>query len=124
MFIQVNKHYVGLDSRNNMIYPGIYEVGDPLLYGLEHDLVEIGYAHLLESEEAVEPPEAKPVLDKLTRAELDEEAAKLGLDTSEAKTKADVIALIEAAAGSGEAAQTEDKPAEDGKPAEAEGGAE
>ncbi len=42
--IKVNNHYIGLDSHNNMIYPGVYEAGDPLLYGREDDLVAIGYA--------------------------------------------------------------------------------
>lgn len=54
MRIQVNNHYVGTPTEGRMIYPGVYEVGDPLLYGREEDLVSIGYATYLPEASAEE----------------------------------------------------------------------
>jgi len=102
--IKVNKHYIGLDSNNQMIYPGTYEVGDPLLYGRENDLIEIGYAEPLPVEfvQAIDPAAAyKP----LSPTELKGLAESRGVDLGGATKKADIIMVLVAAdtaAGSGE----------------------
>lgn len=55
MRIQVTNHYIGAPTGGRMIYPGVYEVGDPLLYEQENNLIEIGYAVPLPEPEV--PPE-------------------------------------------------------------------
>lgn len=91
MRIKVNNHYIGLDSANQMIYPGVYSKGDPLLYGLEADLIEIGYAEWVDPEEA---PGAADDLSLKTVAQLQALAKERGIDASKAKKKDDYIALL------------------------------
>lgn len=98
--IDVRKHYIGLDSQNNMIYPGLYEVGDPLLYGLERDLIDIGYAVMIADADEPPAPEDKPpagekmLLEDMTIAELKALAEARNVDTTGLRTKADIIAAL------------------------------
>lgn len=94
--IRVLKHYVGVDSHNNMIYPGDYTVGDPLLYGLESDLIDIRYAVMVEPLPAAEDDTAPAgaSLEDMTVAQLKTLADGLGVDLGGARSKADIIARL------------------------------
>lgn len=95
--IDVRQHYIGLDSQNNMIYPGLYEVGDPLLYGLERDLIDIGYAVMIADADEPPAPEGDALFADMTVAELKALADEHNVELDGARAKADIIAKLVAA---------------------------
>jgi hypothetical protein len=90
MHIEVRNHYIGLDSNNEMIYPGFYEVGDSRLHGLEQSLVDLGYAYFIPGTEKqpADPYKGMNVADLRMLAE------KHKVDLGEATKRDDIIAKL------------------------------
>lgn len=86
----VLKTFSGVIDGN--VHPVMHNPGDEIAGELAASAVAAGLAEEVGDEPA---PEAAP-LDKMTRAELEAVAAEMGLDIAGAKTKADIIAAIEA----------------------------
>jgi hypothetical protein len=114
MKIRVLHGWMGDTSQ--VILKGDYDASDPRLFGKADYLIQNRHAEVIEADD--EQPETKPALDDLTVKQLKEMALEMELDITGTKSKADFIGLIEAAAGVGESAPTEDDPAADSEPAE------
>jgi hypothetical protein len=66
MQIKVNQYYQGFNTNEQVIKPGIYEVGDSRLYGIEDYLVNVQHKAEYVEDEAVESDSAKgePVVEE------------------------------------------------------------
>ena len=110
--IELLHDYAGYNTRERRIQPGIYEADDPALFGLAVYLCEHGHAVWLAESETYTiddgdfHAEVYPYVDlqAMTREELDEYAAQIGVDIEAIEgtgangnvVKADVIRAIEA----------------------------
>lgn len=87
MKIKVNQYYMGWNTNEQLIPAGVYEVGDPALFGLEEFLVnEQGKAEYVNDANEPAAPAVEPeVVSELETGEQVVEAAEAGDEEVEFK---------------------------------------
>lgn len=88
MRIFIKDPYIGHDTQSRRVWPGEYDLNDPLLFGVGQSLLDTGYAVVVEGD----APQVD--LSALTVDQLKELAISQGINTDGAITETDYIALI------------------------------